>query len=258
MFRNKAKHEASNKAVFFLLFGVALSTVLLAGALSLSSVYRGSEEMPARAGESDLAHLLPAGWVIVAGSAVSFDDLVLPAVVFATSKDGVGGLALAVWDRELRDYRLASQVDLTEVDTRLLPDPELASVKFGDGDAQILRVTASLRDQDARGIFFVVRDGERLSVARMRTGTGEISPALFIDGFIPFGNSRVTFQDVNGDGHDEVVVTRYSIGGVGQDASGGRSAGVYQWSGGMLAYDNELSWAMTKSAQVFPEPPEQQ
>jgi len=258
MFRNKAKHEASNKAVFFLLFGLALSLVLFLGVLKIGSGSRGGVNEAARTGSPDLARLLPAGWVVVAGTAVSFDDLVLPAVVFAARNEGSAGLALAVWDRKLKDYRLASRLALADVDPRLMPQLELAVMQVDAGAGQVLRVTAPLSNLNAKGDFFAVRNGEQLEVVRMKTGAGEVMPAFFIDGSIPNGDSRISFYDVSGDGDDDIVATRRSFGGVDQEASWGRSVSVFEWSGGMFIYDQEMSWALTKSAEVFPEPPGQQ
>ncbi|MFA6603249.1 MAG: hypothetical protein WCT10_00225 [Patescibacteria group bacterium] len=253
MFRNKAHHEASNQAAFFLLFGLALSLVLLSGVLWLSVGSGMGANKILETGGSDLTRLLPPGWAAVAGSEVSFDDPVRPALVFAARHGQAGSLELAVWDRKAGDYRLAAQVD-----SRLTSQVELEVAELGQGAEQALLATAPLANLNAKGIFFAVRNGDRLEIARMKTGTGQVLPAFFIDGSIPNGDSRVAFYDVTGDGFDEVVVTRRSFGGAGPEASWGRSADVFEWSGGLFVYDQEMSWALTKSAEVFPEPADQE
>jgi len=258
MFRSKAKHEASNKAAFFVFFGLALSLVLLIAVFRLDSGLFGSSGIASTTGAPDLARLLPAGWVVIADTAVSLDDLVLPAVVFATRNERTGGLALAVWDKKTKGYRLASQLALADVDQRLMSQVELAVMQVGAGAEQVLRVAAPLDNLDAKGVFFVARNGERLDVVRMKTGTGEVQPAFFIDGSLPSGDSRLAFYDVSDDGDDDVVVTRRSLDGAGQGGSLSRSVSVFEWSGGMFVYDQEMSWALTKSAEVFPEPPARQ
>lgn len=244
------KKKPSPAPSLILLGGVVMTALLITFLLQQTLPRREAvgEQSPA----PDFASLLPAGASAGAGAPLVLPDLPQPAYVVAyASESGDPSLALVAWDKRANKYKLTSTIGLATNDTaRLQGVPTLSAEALGRGAPTAIIARGPAGDY-ADGVFVVIRQGDSLSFVAKRNADGNTGIAFFTTGSSAQDGEELSFGDVDGDGDKEAMQISTAT-----DARGKKteSFSVYAWTDGYFSYDKDLSWALTMSKSVFPEP----
>lgn len=253
----RPKRARVDASALFMAGGIVASLLLLV--LVLQQVVPTGRAIIETLPAPEFAAFVPAG-AIATGATLELPDLPQPAYVVAYSMNGVAGLALVEWDRDAAKYALGGTLTLDVSPTyRLVYVDEITLELMGTGE-QIIAVHGHNVWQilggpatEIRGMFLVARGANGLAIVRTESpdsGRSDL-PAYYGRGDEAW--ESLWFEDKDGDGRKEVVLSFKFINRH-PDAPAGRIV-VWRWENGRLAYDQDLSAALTISASIFPEPP---
>ncbi len=245
----KGKGSPSLATVALVTLGVLLIVIVLQESLPHRSP---AAERPQ---PSDLAALLPAGaqpapegWLEIPGTPQS------NYVVGYAMGDGSAYAAFIKWDRSAQKYVRASVTLLTAGAARLhgLPTFKALSLGISAPDA-VLAVAAGTGGDDQ---MVLIPKGDTFIIATKVDEAGVAGPAYFP---VSGNGADVAFQDVNADGSTDATVTvaakpTGTAAKTSKKTNPEKSVSVFAWQGDRFRYDKDLSWALTTSARVFPEP----
>ncbi|KPJ85608.1 hypothetical protein AMJ57_02520 [Parcubacteria bacterium SG8_24] len=246
------KVPSSNAAVLFLFIGIALTALLVAFVMQRSQPGRSSiqERSAIRTGPTAA---LPAGAVAGDEAVVEFIATTVPTYAVAYLSEGAAQLAL-IEAGAAGEHMVRQVVPLTPSVNRYVELPDLTLMVVAPEEPALLLVAGAVGPtKDA--ILVMVREGRMLRPVNMRLKDGTVAPAEFWSGTSGVRRAAVSFSDVDGDGQQEIVVRI-----VRHDRPTEESAApqveieVYAWRLGMFMYDQELSWAMAMSDDLFPAP----
>jgi len=206
--------------------------------------------------------LLTAGSQTAEDSIALLPDVGRPAYAVGYSLGSQSGVALVVWDQARQRYvTVANELIAKDVSGVAAQPPKLSVESLGKEKPWIIIVRAAISEK-FEGVFFALRQGNDIVFpVMMIDSSGQERPAYFEIGQLPpdkgSGTSGFQFQDINGDGVAEAVVTARSFAGGSSGTSLSTSVDVYVWRNGGFIYDGELSRVLTKASGMFPEPPKQ-
>lgn len=240
----------SNGAVLFLFIGIVLTLGLVGVVVTESMV--GTAEGGDRAEKAAQAALdvLPVGASDVVG------PLEIPAFadqtfVFSYTRGGAVILGMVQWDRGRRGFGLRSELVLSGAPYGF---KDVGTVAAGPswGISPIIEVRGPSRSESGgETVAFVAVHGEDLAQVPFADGDGTM-PAEFLIGEAGAASWNMDTGDVTGDGVPEVFQReRYRLGEVETE-----EVRAYVWDSGRLAFDEQLSWALTVRSDLFPEPGE--
>lgn len=200
---------------------------------------------------SDLAALLPQGaqpanegWLEIPGTPQS------NYVVGYAMGDGSAYAAFIKWDRAASKYFTASTTMLTAGEARLHGLPAFKALSLGAGSPNAVLAQAAGAGGDSQMVL--IPKGDQYIIATEIDQGGTAGPAFFP---VSGNGANVAFQDVNGDGGTDAVVTvTASQTGEAKKKEPEKSISVFAWQAGAFRFDKDLSWTLTTSARVFPEP----
>ena len=243
------KKKPSSVPSLLVLGGVVMTALLITFVLQQTLPRRESvgEKLP----PPDFAGLLPPGSAAAAGATLELPDLPQSSYVAAFANEGGDpSLALIVWDKRANKYKLASTLGLSVGDIRLGGVPTLTAESLGRGapTAIIARGPAGAYTD---GVFVIVRQGDSLSFVAKHNADATTGIAYFPLGASVRHGEELHFGDVDGDGDKEAVQTSSDTD---EDGKKAETVSVYAWIDGYFSYNQDLSWALTMSKSVFPEP----
>ncbi len=240
----------SNGAVLFLFVGFVL-TLLLAGVVITKSM-AGKRPVPVEpiAGDdrTDPSAALPAG-ISAAVGPLEIEGAADPSFVFAYRHGSAPAVGLVRWDRKTRRYRQVSEAVLS-----VAPYGFSSVDSLSDGPVWGITPIITVRgpssaDPRVRSVTFVAVYPTLLSQINFAAGDA-LMPVEFLAGTADTASWDLEVRDVNGDGVPEVLQHEmYRLGDVETDETS-----VFVWDYGRLKYDEQLSWALTVRAELFPEP----
>lgn len=248
----RCRKHLSNGSVFFIAVGVLLTIMLASVLVSRPGDERKSVgQFPSL--EPDFPGILPSG--------SSYDEDAVTEVLFGHSRTSrfvvgfarrnVSDVGVVVWDNTLGQYTLASTLSLTYPGGRVTGVPDIIVVPIGDGDDHMVIARGRTGPSSEATFIFLLSDTV-LRVAHVVREDGRPEPAEFHSGPTLDRSETLSLSDVDRDGIVDVIVSyRIDRGGVGEV---GKS--VYLWRGGSFRYDARLSFALTASMHLFPEPGE--
>ncbi len=242
------RRHSSGVSGFFVLLGVTATVLVLSFVLQRTLQQR--ESIVEDASTPDFAALLPGGSTMTT-EPLALAEYPQPSYVLGYSGETGPALALVVWDRDNSKYVLGSSVTLASADGALGGVTSVEAQPLGSG-AVTLVLASGPAGAYAQGVFAAVREGSVLRLASMSDAQSRAKPAYFLKGASARHAEELAFQDLDADGRLEAVATSKELGDDG--AAKSSAAAVYRWVDGWLLYDKDLSWALTVSNDVFPEP----
>jgi hypothetical protein len=243
------KRHASNVSGFFVLLGLTATLLVLSIVIQRSLEPRQSfiEPLP---DVPDLNVLLPAGAIRTAGP-LALQDLPQESYVLGYTGENGPSLALIVWNRESGKYALGSSVLLASSSGAIGGVTSLSLQALGSGATSVI-LAEGPAGAYTQGAYLVVREGKTLRLAALSDAQGVAKPAFFLRGASVRQSEELSFEDLNGDGRLETIAVSKSFGDDGSTTQS--AASVYRWTDGWLLYDKDMSWALTVSQDIFPEP----
>lgn len=242
------KRHSSSISGFFILLGVTATALILS--IILQRTLQSRLSIVEDASSPDFSALLPEGGTKTS-EPLALQEYPQPSYVVGYS--GVTGpaLALVVWDRDSNKYVLGSSVTLASSEGALGGVTAVEAQPLGSG-ATTLVLASGPSGAYTQGVFAVVREGRTLRLASMSDAQSRAKPAFFLKGASVRHAEELSFQDLDADGRLETVTTGKELAADGSATS--TDAAVYRWVDGWLLYDKDLSWALTVSNDIFPEP----
>lgn len=250
MSTGRCRKHLSNGSVFFIAVGVLLTIILASVVVSQSGEERKSVgQFPSL--EPDFPGILPSG--------SSYDEDAVTEVLFGQSRTSrfvvgfarrnVSDVGVVVWDNALGQYTLASTLSLTYPGGRVTGVPDIIVAPIGDGDDHMI-IAHGRTGPSTEATFIFLLDDTVLRVVHVVREDGRPEPAEFHAGPTLDRSETLDFSDVDRDGVVDIIVSyRNDRGGV---VEVGKS--VYLWRGGSFRYDERLSFVLTVSMRLFPEP----
>ncbi|MEY4745168.1 MAG: hypothetical protein RL272_1113 [Candidatus Parcubacteria bacterium] len=248
--KRKKKKQLVLTPSFIVAVGLVVTALIAAFILQRTMPQR--ESVAERLPPPEFANLLPAGAEAAAGGALEIPEL--PQSAYAVgykAQNGDIAVALIVWDKQTNRYRVSSTQSLVVDGARLESVPTLSLLMLGRG-APLAILAKGSAGAYTDGEFVLMRQGDQLRFIAKLDENGNAGIAFFLSGASVRHSEQVDFGDVSGDGVKEAVVTssQTDARGVKRDA-----VFVYALKDNVFAYDRELSWTLTMSKRVFPEPP---
>jgi len=250
MFFWRKPEPKSNGAVLFLFIGFVLTLVLIGLVVTESMTGNAGAGDEAAEEKKEALDILPVG---VSGVIGPFEITVFAdrTYVFGYSRGGAAMLGMVQWDRSERGYVLRSELVLSGAPYGFA---DVGSVAAGPdwGISPIVEVRGPSRSgSGGETVAFVAVHGEDLAQVPFADGAGTM-PAEFLIGEAGAASWNMDTGDVTGDGVPEVFQReRYRLGEVETE-----EVRAYVWDSGRLAFDEQLSWALTVRSDLFPEPGE--
>lgn len=266
MFR-QIKHKITGGKIVAALVSLGLSVFLIAFFIFGGLSHRPTFADPV-SGKPLFDKLLPAGALLGDGSVVELADAGRPAFMAGYSLGSQSGLALVVWDAAASRFGVAANRLFTKnVSGSAAQPPTLSLEPLGEEAPTIVAVHAAIGN-NSEGASFVRWDGQRLNFVEMTDGGGQTKSAFFAVGDFPVQNeaspglvtlnsASLLVQDVDQDGVKEAAYFSRSF-EVSESGGGwSTSVDVYSWQDGRFVFNKELSYLLTRSRGMFPEPPAQ-
>ncbi len=237
--RRRGKKKSAKKVPSFVTV-VIVTLALLLVVILLQETLPRRVSVNERLQPSDMAALLPAGAQMSPAGWLEIVDVPQSSyLVGYVIGDGTPFAAYLKWNRASGKYAMVSSLPLTAGAVRLHGQPTFSALLLGTGAPDAVAAHASDAATDA--MLVLVPRGDAYVIATKIGQDGVAGPAYFQSAK---NVETVAFQDVNGDGSKDAVVTVPTT----------KSVSVFAWINGAFRYDKDLSWTLTTSERVFPEP----
>lgn len=236
-FPTRRRKSPDRSALFLFLVVLVSGLVVMVLAQQASLPERAVSEAPAT--KPDYAKVLPPGTDMPGVKEVELIDSPTPAYAVAYSVEGQAVMSLVVWSKPEGKYVAYSPLVLAGNDVWLTGVTKLSIERLGSGVPTLLFAQGPTGSSNVEQVIVVAREG--LSLRLVEKTEADVPPGT---AFFPVDAS---VMDVNSDGVKEVMTKTV--------LDGKTAIKVYSWSNGRLEYNEQLSWAMTTDAQLFPVPP---
>ena len=249
-FLRRGKKKGGETSRAFVAAAIVALAALFAGIALQESMSRRSSVIE-RLKPSDMAALLPAGaqpspegWLEMIGMPQS------SYLVGYAMGDGSAYAAYLQWDKSTGKYVRTSSVPLAAGAARLHGLPSFRALPLGVSAPDAVLAIAAGEGGDAQMVLFP-KSGTYI-IATKVDEAGAAGPAYFP---VSGNGTEVVFQDVNADGAADAVVTVTAPRpAAGKRKDSEKSVSVFVMRAGAFRYDKDLSWTLTTSTRVFPEP----
>ena len=234
---------------FFGLFGVVASLFLVVVVLQQTVPPRNSFVEPLQ--RPSFATFLPSG-ATVSDAVLTLPDAPQRSYIFGYALDDENWIGVVVWDKVGGRYVFGLPLKLAATDAKIASVLHIVTQPLGNAGASVILVDGSV-DDTTTGIFIVKRQGNSVRLVTMTENRGDTKAAFFLRGVSKNHADDVMFEDTNSDGAIEVVRVNKTLSA--KNVCIAESDEVYQWQDARFVYDKNLSWAVTTSRSLFPEPP---
>ena len=233
---------------FFGLFGVVASLFLVVVVLQQTVPPRNSfvEPLP----PPSFTTFLPSG-ATVSDAVLALPDAPQRSYIFGYGFDDENWIGVVVWDKVGGRYVFGAPLKLAATDTKITSVLHIVTQPLGNAGASVILVDGPV-DDTTTGIFILKRQGNSVRFVTMIDPQGNTKPAIFLRGISKNHADEVVFEDTNSDGTIEAVRANKTLGA--KNACIAETDEVYQWRDDRFVYDKNLSWAVTTSRSLFPEP----
>jgi hypothetical protein len=228
---------------------VAVLAVLIA-ALALQRAVPFSAPTGGRVPLPNFAAMLPIGARASSSGPVEIPDIPQSSYALGYVTGSGASVAYFRWNRDDQAYRLTVSVPLAGGGGYVTGMPTLSTLRIGIG-APVAVVARGSEGAHVDGIFVLMPAGNGIVPVNMVMQDGTVRAAQFLAVTSAGHSVGVDFEDVNGDGDDDAVVSASDA-----DASGHlvKTFTVYAWTDGQFVFNKDLTWALTADQRVFPEP----
>jgi len=243
------RRRALDARALFMAGGTIVSLLLLV--VVLQFVVPSARGITQKLPRPDFSEFLPSGDVL-SGPVLELVDLPQPSYVVAYRSGKTASLGLIVWNRDRAAYELGSSVTLSAPDSAYLERVESLTLDSTRSVGPVIVARGSTGEMGLDGTVVVSYNSSGLSIIQLTDEDGAKGPAFFhttTENVL----EQVLFQDVDGDGLNEVIANTR------QDRVRGlvpTDARVFRMRDGEYIYEQELSRIFTLSKGLFPEPPD--
>lgn len=227
-----------------------VAVALLAGAFALQQTLPRRQSVVEPLPPTEATKLLPAGALASPYDPLEVPDLPQSSYIVGYTLNDQPHAAYVRWNRDDHAYRIAATMPLSGGDAALRGQAKFTKQPLGK-DAPVAILAQASQGASTDGVVVLVPVGDAVAPAKKVAEDGTVSTAVFTVGASARHSDTLVFSDADGDGDNDAIVTASQM-----DAGGvtDRVVSAYAWEEGQFRYDQALSWTLTVSAKVFPEP----
>lgn len=228
----------------------AVAMTVLALALLLQETLPRREQLSEPLPLADAVMMLPTGAEPSQYPPLEVPDLPQSSYIVGFMMNDQAFAAFIRWSKDDGKYRLAATRRLADGDLSMNGQPRFSRQPLGTGAPVAILAQASMGEW-TDGVMVLLPSGDDLGVAKKIAADGTAGYAVFPKGTSVDQNSDLVFNDVDADGDIDAVQSSTEADDTGHTV---RNVQVFAWEDGTFTYDQALSWTLTASAKIFPEP----